>query len=589
MEEIILIDTSKSNLAEEELVNRAYSLFDEFYRNTLEYREKCKENEEYWKTNHWHKKNVKPDEPQPVTPVIFSTIENLLADIMDNFPEPVILAQEKNDDEIADALTDVVKFILEKRNFKHKFKQNKRSLLIKGASVTQVFWNKDLYNGLGDIDILNWDIKNFLWDTKVEDIQDGRACFKFSWYPLEYFKAYYPDKWEKFREEKYSKDTENKLTYDDKRNEYLLIEYWYKKWDEKKQKWNVHMAKLAGGVLLEWSEPLFPDGIYEHGKYPFIIDAIYKLEGEPVGFGIIDLFKNLQDYIDKLDQIIVKNALQSGKTRLLVSRSSGIDIDDIADWSKDVIEGDVITDNMVRWFQAAPLNPYVMQHMINKIDILKEESGQNQFTRGEGGKGITAASAILALQEAGSKRSRSIIYEIYEKYSDMIEMIIELIKQFYTESRTFRIRGANDKVIKFSNENLIKFVDNEGEILQKYIEFDIRVSAQKQSPYSRLYQNELAIQLRQLGILNEIELLEMLDFEGKDKVLDSVRQRLDIQAQMQQMQQMVAQMQNQYAAQIKTIQEQAQMKINELSNRLQKQNEYIKELENIVKGGVVNA
>lgn len=580
------IDNSTKNLDEEQFIKNAYELFDEFYKNTMQYREKCKENEEYWKTNHWFSKDVSPDEPKPVTPVLFSTLENILADIMDNYPEPVILAQEIQDDETAEILTDVVKFVLEKRNFKTKFKQNKRSLLIKGASVTQIFWNNNLYNGLGDVDIINWDIKNFLWDTKVEDIQDGRACFKFSWYPLEYFKAYYPDKWQNFKNEKYQRENNN-LFDKDKKDEYLLIEYWYKKWDSENQKWNVHMAKLAGYTLLEWSEPNFPNGIYEHGKYPFIIDAVYKLEGEPVGLGIIDLFKNMQDYIDKLDQIIVKNSFMSGKVRALISRASGIDIDDFADWSKDVIEGDSIGDNMIRWIQAAPLNPFVMQHMVNKINMLKEESGQNQFNRGEGGKGVTAASAIMALQEAGSKRSRAIISEIYEKYSDMVEMVIELIRQFYTETRTFRIRGKQEKIVKFDNSLLIK--NMEGDTLQKYIEFDIKISAQKQSPYSKFYQNELAVQLRQLGVLNEIEMLDMLEFEGKEKVLNSVKQRLDTEQQFMMMKQQISQMQQQFQIQIQNIQEQAQLKINELQIKLAKQNEYIKELENSLKGGVLNA
>ena len=60
-----------------------------------------------------------------------------------------------------------------------------------------------------------------------------------------------------------------------------------------------------------------------------------------------------------------------------------------------------------------PLNPYVMAHYNNKIEAIKEESGQSLFNRGESGRGVTAASAILALQEAGNKRSRLIVEQLY--------------------------------------------------------------------------------------------------------------------------------------------------------------------------------
>ena len=77
----------------EELISKAYELFDEFYSGTLEFRRKCIENEEFYRANHWANIPTKPDEPTPVTPVLFSTLESLLSDIMDSYPEPSFLAK----------------------------------------------------------------------------------------------------------------------------------------------------------------------------------------------------------------------------------------------------------------------------------------------------------------------------------------------------------------------------------------------------------------------------------------------------------------------------------------------------------------
>ncbi len=541
------------NVKDQQFVETAYKLFKEFYDKTQEFRDKCKENDEYWKTNHWFNKQVDPREPKPVTPILFSTIESMLADIMDNFPAAVIMPVEPGDEQIAKDLTDIVSSILERRNFKKTFRQNKRAMLKKGASVTEVLWDKDLYNGLGDINIINWDIKNFLWDYKCDDIQDGRACFKFAWHTMAWFKQHYPDKYQYIKKDEFSPDDYDNSTIlnDDDTDEYLLMEYWYKKYNPDTGASSVHMAKLAGRIILERSEDTNPDGIYEHGKYPFIIDAPYQFEDQPVGLGIIDIFKNLQDHVDKLDQIILKNAFMSGKMRLLVSRAAGLQKDEVLDWGNEYIEGDRVDANAVRWFQADPLNPYILQHFNEKIVSIKEESGQNQFTRGEGGKSVTAASAILALQEAGNKRTRMVIDSVYDCFSEMVSMIIDLIREFYTETRRFRIIGdaseeertveINSDMLRYAtNENTGEpEIDEQGNLLERYTEFDVKVSAQVQSPYKSMYQNDLAIQLRQLGVTNEIETLELMDFAGKDKILEMVKQRVERDEQIAQMQQML--------------------------------------------------
>ena len=65
----------------------------------------------------------------------------------------------------------------------------------------------------------------------------------------------------------------------------------------------------------------------------------------------------------------------------------------------------MVTNNNLTWMPSptVPQLAYQMQQWY--IDTLKQESGQNQFARGEGGMGVTAASAIQSLQEAGAKSS----------------------------------------------------------------------------------------------------------------------------------------------------------------------------------------
>jgi hypothetical protein len=499
-----------------ELVERAYALFDEFYRDTLEYRMKCVGNEEFYKSNHWHDVAVvEPSEPRPVTPVLFSTLEGTLGDIMDSYPEAVLLPQEENDEALASQLGDIVGYILKRRRYRQVYRSKSRALLKKGACVQEIFWDGSLYGGIGDVNIREWDIVNFLWDPKYEDFQQGRACFKFGFYEKEWFAQRYPDKLPLFKHDGYTRQgyAGEKRDTDD----FMLMEYWYKRYDTKTGVTRVHMAKICGHVLLECSEDCCPDGMYGHGRYPFILEALFPIAATPVGLGMVDIFKNLQQYADKLDQIIMKNTLMSGKVKLLVNKSADLDEDALCDWSKEIVRGGRIDDSALRWFQPAPLNPYVLTHFNGKLEAIKEESGQNLFSRGEGGQGVTAASAILALQEAGNKRSRVLVEQMFDGFEDLVRMVVSLICENYTERRRYRILGEDGARSAVFGRDKRR--------LDAYEDFDVSVNVQKMTPYRTIYQNQLAMEMLGAGMLSPKDALWMMRFEGKDRIAEEVRRR----------------------------------------------------------------
>lgn len=503
---------------EESWINQAYSLFDSFYNDTREYREKCKANENFWQAQHWRgAKKDEPNEPQPVTPVIFSTLENMLADIMDNYPSPVVLGEEQGDEVIAGKLGSYLSYVLKRRSYKRVYRDKCREMLKKGMSIQEVYWDNSLYGGLGDVNIKNVDIDNFLWDDSAVDLQLGRACFKYYFYPKQWFEDRYKEAVPHFKPETYTR--EGAGGFDNE--EYMLIEYWYKTYDKELGRECVHMARMAGHTLLEATQKQFPSGIYGHGKYPFIVERLYPIGGKITGLSIIDIFKNLQIYADRLDQIIVKNALMSGKMKMLVNRNADIDENALCDWDTEVVRADRIDDSSVRWFQPNPINPAVMVHYNNKLNAIKEESGQNLFNRGESGSGITAASAIMALQEAGSKRSRLIVDDLYDGFEELVRMVIDVICENYTESRMFRIDGEDD----YLSGNMLR--KNQGEGGYRIIDFDVSVHVEKQTPYRTLYQNELALELLRNGILAPVEALDMMEFDGKKKAIECVKRRVE--------------------------------------------------------------
>ena len=165
-----------------------------------------------------------------------------------------------------------------------------------------------------------------------------------------------------------------------------------------------------------------------------------------------------------------------------------------------------------------------------KIDELKETSANSDFNRGNTAGGVTAASAIAALQEAGNKVSRDMLKSTYRAYTEINYLCIELIRQFYTEMRSFRIRKPDGSFdfSDYSNEKLRA----QGETSRKPV-FDIAVKTQKKSPYTRLAQNELAKELFRLGFFtpeNKVQALaalEIMDFDGKRAIEEKIREISD--------------------------------------------------------------
>ena len=125
------------------------------------------------------------------------------------------------------------------------------------------------------------------------------------------------------------------------------------------------------------------------------------------------------------------------------------------------------------------------------------------------------------------------------------------MRQFYDEERVFRITGERGQnvYLPFSAAMLrpVPVKDLAGvELGSREPVFDITISAAKKSTFSRMTQNETAKECYQLGFFNPanadaaLAALEMMDFEGIEKVRQRVRQNGTLARQLQAAQQQLA-------------------------------------------------
>ncbi len=491
------------------------------------------EDELWWRLRHndvmQRKKNK--SECESVSAWLFNVLTNKHADAMDNFPEASVLPREKNDMEEAKKLSDILPAIMDNNNFEEIYSNNWWYKLKHGCSAYGVFWNSEIENGLGDIQIKKIDLLNIFWEPGITDIQKSRNLFIVDLRDIDILESEYPS----LR----GKDLGNAIDvkqyiYDDTvdTSGKVLVVDWYYKVRSKSGKTLLHYCKFVGDNLLfssENCEEYAERGWYDHAEYPIVFDTLFPEEGTPVGFGFVAVTKNPQMYIDRLGSVILENAMMASKPRYFSKISAGVNESEFLDWSKPIVhvEGD-INEERLRPISVSPLPASSISILKMKIDELKETSANSDFNRGNAGGGITAASAIAALQEAGDKVSRDMLKTTYRAFTKVNYLCIELIRQFYGEVRSFRINGSDGGYgfAEYNNQNINRHTS--GRPI-----FDIAVKAQKKSPYSRLAQNEMAKELFRLGFFEPrnsfaaLGALEIMDFEGKSTIEAKIRELAD--------------------------------------------------------------
>jgi len=539
-------DNRKKDQTEEKrrLCERAYGLFSEFrsaYAAEWRRLENC---ERMYRGDHWHDVPLADrNEPRPVTPVIQSTIENMKAELLDRVPEAVIAPESPADTDVASVIEAIVRQNHDADGYAKEYRKLVHDLLVGGYCVQEVGYDNALNSGLGGAFIRHVDARSILFDPLASDVQESRGVFKISLKTRDYVHAHFPESAPFLTADAFGTPdaVEDGILHGDRTNAMLFIEYWWREYDAEADRYSVHMAQIAGNRVLTDSRDLKPDGFFEHGLYPFVLTTLYERKGSCLGLGVVDMFETQQKYADKLDQIVLKNALMASHNKLLVTEASGFDLDDLRDWSKEVHRGESL--NGVTWFSTPPLPAYIIGYIESIREGIKQESGANDFSRGMTNGGVTAASAISAMQEMSNKRSRMIARTLHESFRDAVRLEIGVEREFNFFTRTVNVTIDGElKEMTFESAMLMRRAP--GNVFLP-VEFCISVKAQRETKYSAMSQNELVMKMLQSGMMKPEQAVELMVFEGKDQLLKELREQSKQQAQAQQQAQSQQQAQQQ--------------------------------------------
>ena len=483
-----------------------------------------------------------------------STYKNCVADQMQNLPEAKLIPETADKQEAVEDLQDLVHHVVyEVNNYEAVHRRKAEDLYGPGTVVTQVAWDPDMNFGKGDIAIIRWPVEAFLWDDKADDIQNARAVMKLSWHPLSWYEEHYPEAAQyvnaedgMYNEVAMPETQQENMGGDEGRA--MLVEYWYRRYDAKSNRYTINVAYCAGGALLAKKENL-----YMHGLYPFVVDVYDPIEGSMAGDGLTSELTPMMRYINRYARYIDTNLRMSSKGRMVVRKNSGIDREAMADWEQDIVEGDSVAQGEDwNWIQNVPFNGMIANQMLQFQSDMKQDSGANQFTRGETTGGIVSGKAITALQTAGGKVQQLNILTLNNGFKQIVKQVLWLMAQFYDDKRVILVTGRKNGQLREINASMERFFGKRGKGAVTPPPYTVQVEVVSRDPNRIDSMNQMfmqaytmAAQAKQYFPLSA--LFRIMNLEGKDRLLPVIEENEQNQQMLEQMQQQNQQLMEQMA------------------------------------------
>lgn len=499
---------------------------------------KIKSNERFWRMRQWKSGEQRDGEQViPSTAWLFSCIQSKLADVMDSYPTANFRPRQKDDVEEAKRLSSILPVIVAQNNFEQTYKSVSEYTLKNGVGVYHVFWDGKKHNGLGDIAIEKTDVLKIFWEPGITDLQDSTYVFTVELVDQKLLRQRYPELAASIRGKVIDPAkfvTDERVNTQDK---IVVVDVYYR--TEYNGRKILHYCKYADTTCLESTEnnpEQYPNGLYDHAMYPFEVQTLYNIESSLYGTGMVDIGADAQIQIDLMNEAVVKNTLMGAQPRYLTTLDASEAEREFADWTKTFVHVASISDTTTKPVSSTPLQGNYLEFIQSKIQELKHVTSNQDVNNGAAPSGITAASAIAALQETSGKDSRFINKTFYNTYGRIMKQVIELIRQFYDVPRWFRIlpdqaQGGGEVFVEYDNQGLVGVPQTTADGQDagfRVPEFDIEITAEKANPYKKMEINELAISFFKLGFFNPqmtdqaLACLQMMDFDHKDDVTEMI-------------------------------------------------------------------
>lgn len=469
---------------------------------------------------------IEEDDPGSVTNVIFPIIASQVADLVDEPVDIMCVGEEPSDEVFSKDVGHLLDWVSFKNKMFTKMDRFEWRRLKFGSSVWKVHY--DPFTQMIVIEPIS--PINFFPDPQVKEpwlLQEGDFHDHVRFQSIGHLKRAWgsvASKLEPMRTADadisiFDGETNDETTARTSRKA-LVIEHW-----NLEGRGMLRRRIVANETMLYDSKQKY-NSIYDHGKYPFSFVQCYPLEGRLWGMGDAELLLPTQDLINDLDDQIRRNARLMGNMQIVVGLASGINI---RKWiAKAGLKIPARDPEAWKAVDPKPMPEYIQARRIQAMQEAELISGRPDVTEGRR-SGVRAASAIMALQEAGNRRARHKKLTLQDSMGSVYEFSIDYLKQFFTEEQAFRILGKPSapmgmkqqapsyvwfrgsslknipKLIPGPDGNLIPLMGKEGKPETKDAKFDLRVSIGAGLPHNQAFLYQSMLDMKNAGIVTAEE------------------------------------------------------------------------------------
>jgi hypothetical protein len=514
-------------LKEEGLYQKIVTDFRQSQTALSELHQEFREYDDFYLAKHWNKERASW-RPDPVVNYVAYVVDQKAPQLTNQRPTGLILPTAQDDEEAAKLFTQITDVIAERVDLDSKIDEVVRTGLLLGTGFFRVWWDNSLKGGrpqydqmgnviggnqwVGDVAIDCPDPSNIYPDPAANCIEECRYII---------YAVPKTTKWveEKFGvkvdpEQAFETEIYNRPSVNNSKDRVMFYEYWYRDNSE------INCVYAAGGKVVKRINKVFA-----HGRYPFVSFIAKKNRKSLWGIGEPKNIMANQKLLNKLVEIPTTISQLTSNPIALIDPRSGIDA---KKWTNKPGQIWMAKDPgaAVRWLEP----PRGDGNIYRQIELLREfierMGGVYDANTGETPGGVTAAAAIQMLQEQGSIPIKGIARNLYQSIKDVYELMIELVKENYEETRYIRIVGE-DGSIEFQEFLGSQYAE---------IDFDVKVSAGASTPTSKAYVAQLAADLFDRQILLPSEYVELQEnLPNKERIVARLRE----QEQMQQQQAMM--------------------------------------------------
>ena len=527
---------------EKKLCNWVYTKFKQAYVAKAPLMNKWKDYMKAYKGTYF-KNESRPDyKSDEISNMVFSTIETIRPIMVDNNPKFLAVPRTPQGMEFSSDVQIALDYEWDREKMPLKLPAQLIPMLVYGTAVWFVQWDGK-QGEYGEISIKPVDPFNLFPDPLAEDVESAEYLIYATYKNANQLKQQFPDKASAIEGSRISMSelvSDRDSNDNSEENQVLVVEMWCRDWVtmDKDVEGNDKLKYPKGRVITCLPELgiLLSDkkNPYNDGRFPFILMKNYDIPFEFWGVGEVEQILSPQSYINDLTNQIIDNAKLTANMQWIVDKNCGIGKGKLTNRPGLVIRKNPGSE--VKRDQPPAMPTYLRE----QIEVLKQDiqdiSGVFDSLKGEKQGSVTAASAIMALQEASQARIRLKIKIMESFLSELACIVYSRMQQFWKLDRWVRVTDI---------EGNASFKEIGQEVLSN--DFDLKVMAGSTMPVNRNAMMDLMIRLAQtngedgLPLVDRKAVLEFLPTGDKKAISDRFEQ---LKAQQQQEQQMLAEQQN---------------------------------------------